>query len=63
MTLITNHMPTEELQALDAAHHLHPFTEGHALNKKGARVITRAKGVTLTDSDGNDYLDAMAGLW
>ena len=63
MTLITNHMPTEELQALDAAHHLHPFTEGHALNKKGARVITRAKGVNLTDSDGNDYLDAMAGLW
>ncbi|MEO0566132.1 MAG: aspartate aminotransferase family protein [Pseudomonadota bacterium] len=63
MTLITNHMPTEELQALDAAHHLHPFTEGNALNKKGARVITRAKGVTLTDSDGNDYLDAMAGLW
>lgn len=63
MTLITNHMPTEELQALDAAHHLHPFTEGHALNKKGARVITRAKGVTLTDSDGNNYLDAMAGLW
>ena len=63
MNLITNHMPTDELQRLDAAHHLHPFTHGHALNKKGARVITRAKGVTLTDSDGNDYLDGMAGLW
>ena len=63
MTQITNHMPTSELQALDAAHHLHPFTKGHELNAKGARVITRAKGVTLTDSDGQEYLDAMAGLW
>ncbi|WP_107495148.1 aspartate aminotransferase family protein [Thalassobius sp. I31.1] len=63
MNMITNHLPTEELQALDAAHHLHPFTDGNALAAKGARVITRAQGVTLTDSDGNDYLDAMAGLW
>ncbi|WP_306151357.1 aspartate aminotransferase family protein [Roseovarius sp. MMSF_3281] len=63
MTLITNHMPTAELQALDAAHHMHPFTHGDELNAKGARVITRANGVTLTDSDGNEILDAMAGLW
>ncbi|MEY4982164.1 MAG: hypothetical protein RIR62_430, partial [Pseudomonadota bacterium] len=27
MNMITNHMPTAELQALDAAHHLHPFTD------------------------------------
>ncbi|MEL7014251.1 MAG: aminotransferase class III-fold pyridoxal phosphate-dependent enzyme, partial [Pseudomonadota bacterium] len=63
MTLISNHLPTAELQALDAAHHLHPFTHGNDLEKKGVRVITRAQGVTLTDSDGNEMLDAMAGLW
>jgi len=63
MNKITNHLPTADLQALDAAHHLHPFTDGALLAEKGARVITRASGVTLTDSDGNDYLDAMAGLW
>ncbi len=63
MTMITNHMPTAELQALDAAHHLHPFTTGDEINAKGARVITRANGSTLTDSDGNEFLDAMAGLW
>jgi putrescine aminotransferase len=63
MNVITNHLPTAELQALDAAHHMHPFTNGNQLEKKGARVITRASGVTLTDSDGNNYLDAMAGLW
>jgi len=63
MNMISNHLPTEELQALDAAHHLHPFTRGHELAEKGVRVITRARGVTLTDSEGNELLDAMAGLW
>ena len=63
MSVISNHMPTAELQALDAAHHMHPFTSNEALSKKGARVITRADGVYLTDSDGNRILDGMAGLW
>ncbi|MDG1129481.1 MAG: aspartate aminotransferase family protein [Paracoccaceae bacterium] len=63
MTLITNHMPTQELQALDAAHHMHPFSTQEALAKRGARVITRADGVWITDSDGNRIIDGMAGLW
>lgn len=63
MSLISNHMPTAELQALDAAHHMHPFTANDTLAKRGARVITRAEGVYLTDSDGNQILDGMAGLW
>ncbi len=63
MASITNHMPTAELQALDAAHHIHPFSHQANLAKKGARVITRAEGVYLTDSEGETILDAMAGLW
>ncbi|PWE27532.1 aspartate aminotransferase family protein [Pararhodobacter marinus] len=63
MRTITNHMPTAELQALDAAHHMHPFTTNAQLGKKGARIITRAKGVFLTDSDGHEIIDGMAGLW
>jgi putrescine---pyruvate transaminase len=63
MTVITNHMPTHELQALDAAHHMHPFTTQEALATRGARVITRADGVWITDSDGNRIIDGMAGLW
>lgn len=63
MNIISNHMPTEDLQALDAAHHMHPFTTNDELAAKGARVITRAKGVTLTDSEGVELLDAMGGLW
>jgi putrescine aminotransferase len=63
MNMITNHMPTSELQALDAAHHVHPFSAQGELAAKGARVITRAQGVTLVDSEGEEILDAMAGLW
>ena len=63
MNLMTNHMPTAELQALDAAHHMHPFSAQAELAKKGTRVIKSAEGVYLTDSDGNKFLDAMAGLW
>ncbi len=63
MNKITNHMPTAELQALDAAHHMHPFTANTALGKKGARIMTAGKGVWLTDSEGHRIIDGMAGLW
>lgn len=56
-------MSTQDIQALDAAHHMHPFTDTGALNKKGARVITKAQGVYIWDSEGNKILDGMAGLW
>ncbi|MDP5218089.1 aspartate aminotransferase family protein [Ruegeria sp. 2205SS24-7] len=63
MTTMANHLPTAELQALDAAHHLHPFSHNQDLGQKGARVIKSAKGVWLKDSDGNEIIDGMAGLW
>lgn len=63
MNKITNHLPTAELQAIDAAHHMHPFTNDGELGEKGARVITSAKGVFLKDSEGEEILDGMAGLW
>ena len=60
---IRNHFPTEELQKRDAAHHLHPFTAQHDLANKGSRIITSAQGVYVYDSNGEQLLDAMAGLW
>ncbi|MFW2589023.1 aspartate aminotransferase family protein [Sagittula sp. SSi028] len=63
MTILTPNSPTADLQALDAAHHMHPFTHGAELGGKGARIITRADGCWLNDSEGNRILDAMAGLW
>lgn len=58
-----NHLPTAELQAIDAAHHIHPFSDRKAMTARGARVIVKADGVYLWDSDGNRLLDGMAGLW
>ncbi len=54
---------TESWQAADSAHFLHPFTDFQSLAKKGARIITRAEGIYLWDSDGHKLLDAMSGLW
>ena len=48
----------------DAKHHLHPFTDTKGLAQEGgSRIITKAEGVWLTDSEGNRILDGMAGLW
>ena len=63
MVTISSQLPTAELQALDAAHHMHPFSTQEKLAARGARVITRGEGCWLTDSDGNRILDGMAGLW
>ena len=60
---IRNHFPTEELQKRDAAHHLHPFTAQHDLANKGSKIITSAQGIYVYDSNGEELLDAMAGLW
>ena len=60
---LSNIRPTAELQAIDARHHLHPFSTQSEFETKGARIITRAEGAWLTDSEGEQLLDGMAGLW
>ena len=57
------HNLTKHWQAIDAAHHIHPFSDTAALNKEGVRVITRANGVYLWDSEGHKIIDGMSGLW
>ncbi|MBC7656275.1 MAG: aspartate aminotransferase family protein [Frankiaceae bacterium] len=58
-----DHLDTQQLQALDAAHHLHPFNDNAALAKRGTRILSRGEGVYVWDSEGNKLLDAFAGLW
>jgi putrescine aminotransferase len=50
-------------QQLDAAHHLHPFTDFKQLAARGTRIITRARGVYLEEANGHRLLDGMSGLW
>ncbi len=54
---------TKAIQAIDSAHFLHPFTDFKDLNSRGARVMTRAEGIYVWDSEGQRVLDAMSGLW
>jgi putrescine aminotransferase len=54
---------TKRWRKLDALHHIHPFTQTELLNREGVRIITRAKGIYLWDSEGRRLLDGMAGLW
>lgn len=54
---------TQEWRELDHAHQVHPFTDQNQLHRRGVRVITRAQGVYIWDSEGNQFLDGMAGLW
>src|SRR4051794_16802500 len=53
---------TAEYRTLDAAHHIHPFSDMDSLNRSGSRVIVKAEGVYLWDSEGNKIIDGMAGV-
>src|SRR5450830_1497407 len=59
----SNNPQTREWQALSNDHHLAPFSDFKQLKEKGPRIITKARGVYLWDSEGNKILDGMAGLW
>ncbi len=63
MSTLSDRHDTAGWQAIDRRHFLHPFTDTKALHATGTRVITRAEGVYLWDSDGQRLLDGMAGLW
>jgi putrescine---pyruvate transaminase len=54
---------TDDIQAIDSAHYMHPFTDHKALSAKGSRIITKADNVYIWDSEGNKIFDAMSGLW
>ncbi len=60
---MSNSFTTAQLRELDARHHLHPFTTHQSLRSGGARIITKADGPYIWDSEGNRILDGMSGLW
>ena len=51
------------IQAQDAAHFLHPFTDFKDLASRGSKVIVKAQGIYVWDAEGHQMLDAMSGLW
>ena len=56
------HLPNSTF-AQDVNFHIHSQTNPTAFETEGPIVITSGEGARIQDSDGNTYLDAMAGLW
>ena len=56
-------LDTKRIQQLDRDHFIHPFTDHKDLASRGARVIVRAEGIYIWDSEGHRLLDGMSGLW
>ena len=52
-----------DLQGMDLASHLHPYTNFADLAARGAMIVKGGEGVRVRDVDGREYIDAMAGLW
>jgi adenosylmethionine-8-amino-7-oxononanoate aminotransferase len=51
------------LLEMDRDHLIHPVTSFRAHEARGATILQSGKGMWLTDIDGNQVLDAFAGLW
>ncbi|QKK02897.1 MAG: aminotransferase class III-fold pyridoxal phosphate-dependent enzyme [Pseudomonadota bacterium] len=54
---------TAELARLDLDHLFHPATDLRSHGQAGPVIWSRGEGVYIYDSDGNRYLEGMAGLW
>ncbi|OYQ34467.1 aspartate aminotransferase family protein [Niveispirillum lacus] len=48
---------------IDRDHLIHPVTSFHGHEARGATFLESGKGMWVKDRDGNELLDAFAGLW
>lgn len=51
------------LSGLDARHHIHGNTNPRTVLENGAMVMTGGRGIRVTDEDGKQYIEGLAGLW
>ncbi|MEH6471310.1 MAG: aminotransferase [Halopseudomonas sp.] len=54
---------SKQIWKMDKDHFIHPYTDFSSFNKEGSQIITQAEGAYVSDSEGNRYLDGIAGLW
>jgi adenosylmethionine-8-amino-7-oxononanoate aminotransferase len=57
--------PVESLRQLDKAHFWHPFTQMQdwCASAEDPLILASGKGATLTDLEGNEYLDGNSSIW
>ena len=56
-------MRPNSLHAADIAHFVHQQTDLAEHNTHGAVLMARGEGVHVFDTEGREYIEAMAGLW
>ena len=49
--------------ARDVAYPLPPYTNARRHEEQGPMIVTEGEGVMVRDDQGNQYIEAMAGLW
>ncbi len=54
---------SHDLRSADRAHVFHPYTSIAEQRGQDGRILRAGRGVWITDTDGNEIIDAMAGLW
>jgi len=54
---------TRNIVEKDKAHFVHPWQLFDVFNEEGALPIVRGEGCRVWDADGNEYFDAVGGLW
>lgn len=55
--------PQLTIEEIDKENFLHPFTPIAAMHENGPKVMVEGDGILIKDNKGNEYIDAMAGLW
>ena len=53
----------KQLWQMDKDHFIHPYTDFSTFKNEGSQVIVNAEGAYVSDTDGNRFLDGIAGLW
>ena len=54
---------SREIWELDKRHVLHPWVHFDSFENDGALIVESGDGSTITDLNGQTYLDAVGGLW
>ena len=50
-------------ESRDIAHYLHPYTNLATHEVTGPHIVTKGRGVYITDESGKEYIEGLAGLW
>ncbi len=50
-------------ESRDIAHYLHPYTNLATHEVTGPQIVTKGRGVYVTDESGKEYIEGLAGLW